>query len=274
METSAPPSLPRSSSSPGPLRAIFQHLKLVLGVAFLIATLFTAWTPNSLQPQLPDDTLNLSAALPPTPLPPDWPTSTPRPRPLIGIVVGHWGDNNDPGAVCADSDLTEFKVNQNIATLVMKELVAQGYDVDLLKEFDPRLQGYQATALVSIHADSCDYVNDQATGFKVASAMASPHPERAARLAACLRSRYGQMSGLPLHSNSVTRDMTSYHAFGEIHEETTAAIIETGFLNLDRSFLTEKPDVAAAGIVSGVLCFLNNEDVASPAPPAASQPTP
>ena len=27
--------------------------------------------------------------------------------------------------------------------------------------------------------------------------------------------------------------MTSYHAFNELHEDTTAAIIEVGFLDLD-----------------------------------------
>jgi hypothetical protein len=76
---------------------------------------------------------------------------------LIGIVVGHWNDaTKDPGAVCPDG-LTEFQVNQDIATRVEQNLVEQGFDVDLLREFDDRLAGYRALALISIHADSCDY---------------------------------------------------------------------------------------------------------------------
>jgi len=186
---------------------------------------------------------------------------TQRTRPLIGIVSGHWG--NDSGSVCSDG-LTEAEVNLKIATLVQKYLSEQGYDVDLLKEFDPRLKSYKASALISIHADSCNFINDEATGFKVAAAMASKHPERAARLTACLRSRYAHYTGLPLHSTSVTNDMTSYHAFGEIDENTPAAIIETGFLNLDRQFLTETPEKAAQGISAGIVCFLNNESIPIP----------
>jgi N-acetylmuramoyl-L-alanine amidase len=60
--------------------------------------------------------------------------------------------------------------------------------------------------------------------------------------------------------------MTSYHAFSEINENTPAAIIEVGFLNLDRTILTQKPDVVARGISDGITCFLNNENIASETP--------
>ena len=49
--------------------------------------------------------------------------------------------------------------------------------------------------------------------------------------------------------------MTEYHTFSEIDPTTPAAIIEIGFLNLDRQFLTETPELAAQGIVSGIECF-------------------
>jgi N-acetylmuramoyl-L-alanine amidase len=163
--------------------------------------------------------------------------------------------------VCADGLLTEFQVNQNVATRVQADLEKLGYEVDLLREFDPLLNDYEALALVSIHADSCDYINDAATGYKVAASMANPRPERSQRLVACLRTRYGQVTGLPLHSTSVTDDMTSYHAFEEINPETTAAIIEVGFLNLDRKILTQNQDFIAKGITDGILCFVNNEDI-------------
>ncbi len=176
----------------------------------------------------------------------------------IGLVSGHWG--NDSGAVCADG-FTEADMNLQVASVVQKKLEDANYEVDLLEEFDPGLQGYLAAALVSIHADSCDFINSDATGYKVAASMSNPHPEKSARLTSCLRSRYGQSTGLPVHSQSVTADMTSYHAFGEIDENTVAAIIEIGFLNLDRDFLTNNTDLVVDGIVNGILCYLNNESV-------------
>ena len=263
-EAPEPPSAPK--------RGTLWSLQIIIGVAIFLATLFTAWTPGqyeegaSQQPTQP-----VAMAVEPTAtLGPDQPSPTPNTEPIIGIVAGHWG--SDSGAVCNDG-LKEVDLNQNIATLVQKFLVEQGYKVDLLQEFDPRLVDYQALALVSIHADSCDYINDQASGYKVAAAMGSQHPERSARLTACLRSRYAQYSGLSLHSTSVTPDMTSYHAFGEIHESTPSAIIETGFMNLDRQFLSQTPELAAQGIAAGIMCYINNESIAPTTSPAA-QPAP
>ena len=239
-------------------RGTFYTLQLVLAVAFVVATLFTAWTPADLLPGSLNDILALALAPSPESQPIDYPTSTPRPFPRIGIVAGHWG--NDPGAVCPDG-LTEVEVNLNVATKVKENLIALDFDVDLLKEFDPQLHGYQALTLISIHADSCDYINDQATGFKLSSALSNTHPEKAARLTACLSNRYENVTGLKFHANSVTPDMTYYHAFDEIHPDTVAAIIEIGFLNLDRNILTQQPDLIAKGITDGLLCYINNEDI-------------
>jgi N-acetylmuramoyl-L-alanine amidase len=248
----------KSKENPGILKGTVINLEIVIGVAIILAILFTAWTPGE-SGQKPAWEISQIAPLP-SALPTLVLTPTAHQRPLIGIVSGHWG--NDSGATCSDG-LTEAEINQNIATMVQKQLNAKGFDVNLLKEFDPRLTNFKALALVSIHADSCDYINDQATGYKVAAALASPNPERATNLTSCLRARYAQATGLPLHSTSVTGDMTNYHAFSEIDESTTAAIIETGFLNLDRKFLTENADLAAQGIVNGILCFLNNETITS-----------
>jgi N-acetylmuramoyl-L-alanine amidase len=240
-------------------------MRIILVAAVVLATLFTAWTPVGLLTS--NLTEKIAQALAPRqetgPIA-TLPTPTPRPDPHIGIVAGHWG--NDPGAVC-DDGVTEAQINLNIATLVRQNLIGEGFEVDLLEEFDESLDQYQALALVSIHADSCEYINDQATGFKVAAALASANPDRAARLTACLRSRYAQTTGLPYHSTSITPDMTSYHAFDEINPETTAAIIETGFLNLDRQILTQHPDVVAHGISEGILCYIYNEDISAPTAP-------
>ena len=233
---------------------------IVIFIGIIIATLFTGATP----PGLPSGTLGQRIAeardrnLTPTS---EWPTPTVRPRPRIGIVVGHWGDDNDPGAVCPDG-LTELKINQDIAGLVQHSLNSEGFDVDLLKEFDPRLNGYLALALVSIHADSCVYINSQATGFKVAAALNTPRPEKTSRLSSCLRNRYSSATGLPLHAG-ITPDMSSYHAFEEINPETPAVIIEIGFMNLDRQLLTQQPDLVANGISNGILCYIFNENISS-----------
>lgn len=191
------------------------------------------------------------------------PTLTPKPNARIGIVAGHWSKDpksNDPGAVCPNGK-TEVEINQEIATKVQEILKAQGYDVDLLEEWDPRLTGYRALALVSIHADSCEFINDQATGFKVAAAMSTHNTEEAERLTTCLRNRYSTITGLPFLSGSITADMTSYHAFDEIDDATTAAIIELGFLNLDYRLLTTNPDLVARGVIDGILCYVRNEKV-------------
>ena len=242
-----------------PIRSTLYIIPIVLGVAFIIASFFTLWTDPGLLPANLRRSLTLGAS-PQQTLPPGSEiTPTPRGKPLIGIVAGHSG--NDSGAVCTDG-LTERSVNETVAAFVQKSLIDKGFDVEILQEFDSRLTGYRAATLISIHADSCDYINDIATGYKVSAPMSNPHPEQAARLTACFRNRYGNVTGLTLH-NSITEDMTSYHAFNEIHEDTPAAIIEVGFLNLDRALLTQQPETVAKGITDGILCFLNNEDVES-----------
>jgi N-acetylmuramoyl-L-alanine amidase len=248
----------RGNISTGTFSA-WKALETVFSIALLVATLFTLWTPANLFSNNFFDRMFQAMKSQPGPSA-TLPTPTASPRPHIGLVSGHWGNGQDSGAVCKDG-LTEVSLNLKIATMVQSILVKEGYDVDLLKEFDPNLTEYKALALVSIHNDSCDYINDQATGFKVAAAKSSVFPEKATRLTACLSQRYQVITGLPFHYGSVTNDMTNYHAFNEIHSDTTAAIIETGFMNLDRDILTNHTDLIAQGVASGILCFVRNENV-------------
>lgn len=243
------------------VRPLRQFL-IVFFAAAVVATLFTSWTqPGTIAANLSDlfvensEPIFVSSGIP-TPVV----SPTPRPKPKIGIVAGHWG--HDPGAVCPDG-LAEVDINLTIATIVKQQLIEAGYDVDVLKEFDLRLSNYQAIALVSIHADSCIELTGHPSGFKVAAALANQQSSEGARLAACLEDRYGKITGLPYHAGSITQDMTDYHAFGEVHPSTPSAIIETGFMFMDRQFLTESPDLAAEGISQGILCYLRNEDVSS-----------
>lgn len=268
MELPVDPASPAPPQPQPPARktgfSFWRSLQTVFSVGILVATLFTLWTPANLFTSSLTQKMAL-ALLPNQTVQPELGTPTALPHPKIGIVAGHWG--NDSGAVCPDG-LTEADTNLKIATLVKQNLVNEGYEVDLLEEFDKRLVQYQGLVLVSIHNDSCEYINDEATGFKVAAAMASPYPEKSAKLTACLVDRYEKTTGMRFHYNSITPDMTQYHAYNEINSETIAAVIETGFLNLDRQILTEHPDVVAHGISAGILCYIHNEDVASTPTPA------
>lgn len=260
-----PLSRPRRTSSPL-VRQVARHVGVTAGMAALLATVFTAWTPASLNPGELAALLLAGSGGGSEALPAIVPESSEGLR--IGIVAGHSGAYPstglpDPGSTCPDG-LTELQVNQAIADLVAGGLEGAGFRVDRMTEWDERLTGYRAVALISIHADSCEWINDQASGFKVAASVDSSIPDRAQRLVTCLVDRYGRDTGMTFHQGSITRDMTEYHSFNEIHSQTPAAIIETGFLNLDRRFLTEEPEVAARGIVEGVLCFVNNEPASLP----------
>lgn len=168
---------------------------------------------------------------------------------LIGFITGH--KDNDSGAVC-DDGLTEAQVVENITRKIMAQLATAGVRSEMLAEFDSRLPNYQGTALISIHADSCQYVNEEATGFKLAGSSFTD----SSHLSACVEQSYRQATGMSFHYNTVTPHMTDYHAFREIAPGVPAIIIEVGFLNLDRMMLTRDSDRPAAGIANGVLCFL------------------
>jgi len=246
---------------PRPVRAV----QTTIGIAIFLATLFTALPSRGLASG--DFYQRLSLIL--TPRPVEGVPLLSQPQLRIGIVAGHSG--NDSGAVCLDGNglvtLTEADVNLEIAAIVQQQLTQKGYQVDLLREFDTRLNGYRALAIISIHNDSCEYINEEATGFKVAAALNTNDLNRANRLTACLVDRYQASTGLTFHAGSITGDMREYHAFREIDPSTVAAIIETGFLNLDREILTKRTNDVAAGVVDGILCFANNENIEpTPAP--------
>ena len=254
--TPASPAHPSSRPRSQPVRVIGS----TIGLAIFLATLFNLWTPSKgIFTGSFSDKINLLL----TAQPENNYVATPQPQLRIGIVAGHAG--NDVGAICRDeaglTTLTEASVNTNIANQVKDILVKEGYQVDLLNEFDTRLNGYRAVALVSIHNDSCEYINDEATGFKVAAALNTHDANRASRLTECLRDRYENVTGLHFHADSITNDMRGYHAFSEIDPNTIAAIIETGFLNLDQDLLVNQTDKVAYGVAQGILCFARNENI-------------
>jgi N-acetylmuramoyl-L-alanine amidase len=235
----------------------------VISAGIIIATLFTLWTPTNL---FSDDLFkkvlqNFSGNEESIQT---WPTPTPAPRAHIGIIAGHSGPENDPGAVCDDDGLTERELNMTIATLVRQNLIKEGYEVDLLEEFDDRLTQYQALALISIHNDSCVYYGDQATGYKLTGNEVGPANERTKRLMNCMINRYNSITQMPYHRGSITDHMRNYHAFNQINSNTPAIIIETGFMNMDKQILRDHPEIIAEGITSGILCYVRNEPLQQP----------
>jgi len=245
----------RSSPQSGPtlMKQTFRGVLMVSLVSVIAATLFTSLPASgiSLGKSVIDSSSPGSSVLL---------TPTAEIQFHVGLVVGHWG--HDVGAICPDSlgGHREVDINYTIADLTRQYLEAENVQVDLLKEFDSRLEGYQGSALISIHADTCDYIPEQGTGFKIAEAVDNKRPEQAARLMACLQNRYGNLTNLR-YDHRLTPDMTSYHAFGEINPNTPAVIIETGYMNQDRELLTQQPSLVARGITEGIMCYLNRERI-------------
>jgi N-acetylmuramoyl-L-alanine amidase len=170
----------------------------------------------------------------------------------IGLIAGH--KDNDSGAVC-DDGLTEAEINFDIAQRVAVSLASHGIASDILAEFDSRLPSYQADALISIHADSCDEINELATGFKIAATTVND----SSVLEQCILQQYYLTTGLAYHANTITPHMTDYHAFREIDPTIPALILEVGFMNLDRAILTAQADIPAEGLVQGILCYLEKQ---------------
>ena len=189
------------------------------------------------------------------PLPP---TTTPTPEGpaviRIGILAGHHG--NDSGAVCPDG-LREADINLAVAERVMGRLQRKGYTVDLLEEFDDRIQGYKADVFISIHADSCI---PGLSGFKIARSETSAIPEIEDQLTQCIIAEYETKTDLAFHADTISEHMRDYHAFREIAYDTPGVIIELGFMSDDRNILLYRQDRLAKSLVDGIQCFLDSWD--------------
>ncbi|NLG26343.1 MAG: N-acetylmuramoyl-L-alanine amidase [Chloroflexi bacterium] len=179
--------------------------------------------------------------------------------PTIGLVAGHW--QSDSGAVCPDG-LQEVDLNLQIARGVADRLRTAGYTVEVLPEYSPRLNGYRADLLLSIHNDSCTV---QLSGYKIAGTDRSSIPEATGDLVALLNDAYAEATGLELHLNTITDDMLEYHAWRQIDAGTPAAIIECGFMGGDRALLTDQQERVVKGIVNGLIAYLTRSET-TPAP--------
>lgn len=246
----------------GVLGGVIRALLVVTFAAGLMATILSWFTsPDFLRPDMRRD---LSAALyadRPTVVPTIAPT--PNWARTIGIVSGHRGPGQfasyDPGAVCEDG-LRENDINFAVASKVVLALRQRGYSVLLLDEFDPRLEDFQAAALVSIHSNTCALIENTApSGFLVAKAAAKPAEGPDDQLAGCIGALYGQITGMYWRPGA-TNHMTDYHSFREIHPLTPGVILELGFMLGDREKLTNQQDMLARGITEGILCYLEPDN--------------
>ncbi len=211
-------------------------------------------------------------------------TSTPT-IPEVAIVAGHWAAEAtdgaptvpDSGAVCPDG-LREVDITKSVADKTLDIIRGRGYHAVLLQEFDPLYQKepqFKPRVFLSIHADSClvgaDYA--YATGYKIAHAEPSNNEQEDSRLVVCLTRSYDKVAlkyNKPFNANTITVDMTAYHAFRKIDPTTPAAIIELGFLGWDREFLVNNQDEMARALAIGLDDFLKG----SPCVPATATPEP
>jgi len=234
---------------------VFLVLAVVALVGLIGSAIFSAVQPRDVVVAVaPAPIKTMMPTLMPVPTSTPAPTLTPLPPP-VALVAGHSG-GADTGAICPDG-LREVDVTTDVAKRAKMLLELRGYRVDILAEFDSRLNAtkrdYAPRAFLAIHVDSCVYY---ASGYKVARASNSAVPHEDDRLARCVSKTYAAATQLPLHEGSITTDMTQYHALNEIDAKSPAAIIELGFLGSDKDLLTNKRDMIALGIMNGIDLFL------------------
>jgi N-acetylmuramoyl-L-alanine amidase len=193
------------------------------------------------------------------------PVPVPVINPRVAIISGHAG--YDSGAICTDAagntTVTEAEINADIANRAAEMLRRDGMNVAILNEYDPLITNLDVDAMISLHVDSC--IN--ASGYKAAYYLFSTIPDEDARLVRCIDTVYPAVTGLTKHANTITHNMTEYHAFRKVAPTTPAAILELGFLGGDQTLLTEDAEVAAFGVADSIRCFLDNRE-ATPVPTA------
>jgi N-acetylmuramoyl-L-alanine amidase len=184
----------------------------------------------------------------------------------VALISGHAG--NDSGAICEDAagqpTIQEAEINAAVAHLAAERLRNAGADVAILDEYDARLEGLKADVLLSLHADSCI----EESGYKSSRYVNSTIPEQSDRLVACINLHYAAATGLSENTDTITENMTEYHAFKRIDPQTPAAILELGFLGRDNDLLANQQELVAKGVADSVLCFLEG------GPQPATEPTP
>lgn len=272
---------PYPEREPNELWLGLRTIVIIGAVGLVVAFIFSYWTPDSF---LSDEFVGGLQAVsstqgPATALPSPIPTQSSVQK--IGLITGHSGpplDTNfdvDPGAICDQNndgvpELTELSINTAVAQRVANLLIERGYDVEMLEEWDDRLPGYRASALVSIHTNTCENLGFGATGFNVqANDRNLATRDRDSIFADCMVTEYAVHTSLPRHFGSPP-DLVEYHAFRKVSIDTPMVIMELGFMFSDRQILVERPDAMAQGIADGIDCFLRPSAYVPPEPTPAA----
>lgn len=244
------------------IASLLRSLSVTFAAAVMVATVFMWWTsPDFLSAKTKNNLASVEVTAKSIRT-----TRTPLPTPFwlkrIGVVAGHNGiatygptkGNPDPGATCPDG-FTEAGVTMKVAQQVVATLRGLGYTVDLLDEYDLKLDNYQAGAFISIHAQTCD---DYGYGGFTSgySEVRTTSRSQDISLDDCIRSSYGAITGLEFQANNITDNITQYHSFHRIAPTTPGVLLELGFIGHDRDMLDHHTDKLAKGVVSGVRCFL------------------
>jgi N-acetylmuramoyl-L-alanine amidase len=265
---------------PGELWLAIRTTIIVLAAALIVAFIFNYWTPDSfLSEAFVANLQEVSSTQGPA-------TAVPSPLPTfsrvqkVGLIIGHSGPplnpqfDRDPGAICDENndgipELEELVINTTVGERVAELLVAAGYEIELLNEWDARIDNYRANILLSIHTNTCENLGEGATGFNVKASERSPMIDRDNQLVDCLVANYANATGMPRHFGSPP-DLVDYHAFREVSIDTPTVIIELGFMFANRDVLTTRPEDMAQGIFRGLDCFLSPSS-SDPAPSTSTQ---
>jgi hypothetical protein len=186
----------------------------------------------------------------------------------VGLQAGHFEHEDAPAELSSlrrnpgapGGGRIEWQVTIEVARLAARMLEQRGYEVDVLPTTIP--VRYRAHAFAAIHVDGSE--NQGLRGYKLARPNFSSIPEADDRFLEIAHAAYGRVTGLPDNSAYVTGRMRNYYAFNARRYRHAVApgvpqlIYETGFMSnwADRQFLFETPEVAAQGIVEGIVQFL------------------
>lgn len=232
---------------------VLNGVQTVISIALVMATLLTLWNPRKMFSTSNLTTLLAEEAAQEALQAKSDESGSKR----IALLAGHWQDNN-PGEVCADG-LIESDINFDIASRAAQILEDQGFTVDLFPEYDLDYLDYKGAALIAIYSGSCAENPTPASGFKIGGAYSAQNPEQVDQLATCLSQEYQKATSLPFTYEVINSEHAAYHIFRDINVSTPAVLLELGSLNTDREILTNQAEHTAEGVVSGILCFINNQ---------------
>jgi len=184
----------------------------------------------------------------------------------VGIQAGHWLTEQAPPELwrlltqtgTSWNGQTEVEINLDIAKRIKAVLEPNGIVVDVLPTTIP--PGYVADAFVALHGDGDG--TGANSGFKMA--FSSRRTPFEADLLETIKGEYGKATGLSYDAARIGRSMLVYYAMSWQRNKyataphTPSVILEMGYVSNDndRELMTERADVVAGAIASGILQFL------------------